>query len=412
VPTLPAAACLIGTVGRRWHGAAMDLLTAAPALLVGLLLGLLAGRLLARRDEQVLLASFQGLAARALAGTREAAERDLDVQRDAVAHLVEPLREQLGRVEGQLRSVEVERARAFAELREQVSSVRTSSERLGDETAALITALRKPQARGQWGEMQLRRVVEHAGMLHRCDFDEQATVRDAEGRALRPDLVVRLSGGRTVVVDAKVTLAAYLEAAEASDDDVREQRLGAHAAHLRQHVDRLADKAYWRHVEGTPEFVVLFVPGEAFLAPALERDPSLLEHAYARRVHIATPTTLVSLLRAVAHAWQQQALADGAREVLAAGRELFTRLSTLGGHVDKLGRSLDRAVADFNATVGSLERSVVPAVRRMVELEAVDAPLSAPARVDAVARRTSVADLTDAGTDDGRPLAPVREAAG
>jgi DNA recombination protein RmuC len=390
----------------------MDLLTAVLALLVGLLLGLLAGRLLARRDEQVLLASFQGLAARALAGTREAAERDLDVQRDAVAHLVEPLREQLGRVEGQLRSVEVERARAFAELREQVSSVRTSSERLGDETAALVSALRKPQARGQWGEMQLRRVVEHAGMLHRCDFDEQATVRDAEGRALRPDLVVRLSGGRTVVVDAKVTLAAYLEAAEACDDDVREQRLAAHAAHLRQHVDRLADKAYWRHVEGTPEFVVLFVPGEAFLAPALERDPSLLEHAYSRRVHIATPTTLVSLLRAVAHAWQQQALADGAREVLAAGRELSTRLSALGGHVDKLGRSLDRAVADFNATVGSLERSVVPTVRRMVELEAVDTPLPAPARVDAVARRTSVAELTDAGTGDERPLAPVREAAG
>ncbi len=179
----------------------MDLLTAVLALLLGLALGLLAGRLLARRDEQLLLTSFEGLAARALAGTREDAERDLDLQRDAVAHLVEPLREQLGRVEGQLRGVEVERARAFAELREQVSSVRATSERLGDETSALVSALRKPQARGQWGEMQLRRVVEHAGMLARCDFDEQASVRDAEGRALRPDLVVRLAGGRTVVAD-------------------------------------------------------------------------------------------------------------------------------------------------------------------------------------------------------------------
>jgi DNA recombination protein RmuC len=221
--------------------------------------------------------------------------------------------------------------------------------------------------------------------------------------------VVRLSGGRTVVVDAKVTLAAYLEAAEATDDDVREQRLVAHAAHLRQHVDRLADKAYWRHVPDSPEFVVLFVPGEAFLAPALDRDPSLLEHAYARRVHIATPTTLVSLLRAVAHAWQQQALADGAREVLAAGRELHARLCTLGGHVDKLGRSLERAVTDFNATIGSLERSVVPAVRRMVELEAVDEALPPPVRVDAVPRRTSVTELD--GSDEGRSLASVRDAA-
>lgn len=387
----------------------MDLLTALLALLAGLALGLLAGRLLTRRDEQVLLASFEGLAARALAGTREDAERDLDLQRDAVAHLVEPLREQLVRVEGQLRSVESERTRAFAELREQVTSVRASSERLGDETAALVSALRKPQARGQWGEMQLRRVVEHAGMLNRCDFDEQATVRDADGRALRPDLVVRLSGGRCVVVDAKVTLAAYLEAAESTDDAVREQRLTAHAAHLRQHVDRLADKQYWRHVPDNPEFVVLFVPGEAFLAPALERDPSLLEHAYARRVHIATPTTLVSLLRAVAHAWQQQALADGAREVLVAGRELHARLTALGGHVEKLGRSLDRAVTDFNATVGSLERSVVPAVRRMVELEAVDAPLAAPARVDVVARRTSVPELCEEPAE--RPLAPVPDRA-
>jgi DNA recombination protein RmuC len=390
----------------------MDLLTAVLALLLGCALGLLAGRLLARRDEQLLLASFEGLASRALAGTREEAERDLDVQRDAVAHLVAPLREQLGRVEGQLRVVELERSRAFAELREQVASVRSTSERLGEETAALVGALRRPQARGQWGEMQLRRVVEHAGMVSRCDFDEQATVRDADGRALRPDLVVRLAGGRTVVVDAKVTLAAYLEAAETGDDDVREQRLRAHAAHLRQHVDRLADKAYWRQFPDTPEFVVLFVPGEAFLAPALERDPALLEHAYARRVHIATPTTLVSLLRAVAHAWQQQALAEGAREVLVAGRELYARLSTLGGHVDKLGRSLDRTVADFNATIGSLERSVVPAVRRMVELEAVDEALPPPTRVDAVPRRTSAAELDPSASEDERPLTPVREATG
>jgi DNA recombination protein RmuC len=387
----------------------MDVLTTALALVIGLCLGVLAGRAMARRDDALLLTSFHGLAAQALAGTRADAERELAGEREAVAQLVGPLREQLGRVESHLRVLELERTRAFAELRAQVHAVRDSSQRLGDETAALVSVLRKPQARGQWGEMQLRRVVEHAGMLHRCDFDEQATLRDPDGRTVRPDLVVRLSGGRTVVVDAKVTLAAYLEAAEATDDGVREQRMTAHAAHLRAHVDRLAEKAYWQQLDDAPEFVVLFVPGEAFLAPALERDPALLEHAYARRVHIATPTTLVSLLRAVAHAWQQQALADNAREVLAAGRELYNRLSTLGGHVDKLGRSLDRAVTDFNATVGSLERSVVPAVRRMAELEAVDTPLPEPARVDAVARRTSVTELTPAAPDAS--VASLRDAA-
>jgi DNA recombination protein RmuC len=373
----------------------MNLIAVLMALMLGVFAGLFAGRALARRDESLLAASFRGMASTALRD----AEGD---SRLAVARLVEPLREQLGRVEGQLRGLETERARAFGELSRQVDTVRQSSELLGRETASLVNALRKPQARGQWGEMQLRRVVEHAGMLERCDFDEQTTVRDADGRALRPDLVVRLAGQRSVVVDAKVTLAAYLEAAESTDEAFREERLVAHARHLREHVNRLADKAYWQQFPDAPEFVVLFVPGEAFLAPALERDPALLEHAYARRIHIATPTTLVSLLRAVAYAWQQQSLTENAQEVFQAGKELYSRLTTLGGHVDKLGRSLNTAVTDYNRTVASMERNLLPSARRMADLGVAQDEIDGPHAVDAVATRLVAPELTLVPVSDER----------
>jgi DNA recombination protein RmuC len=234
--------------------------------------------------------------------------------------------------------------------------------------------------------VQLRRVVEMAGMTDRCDFAEQEVLRDGT----RPDLVVRLAGGRTVVVDAKVTLAAYLEAAEASHEATAVQRMAAHARHLRAHVDRLADKAYWQQLDDSPEFVVLFVPGEAFLAPSLEHDPGLLEHAISRGVHVATPTTLVSLLRTVAHGWRQQTLTDDARAVLQAGRELHQRLSVLGAHVDKLGRALGRSVEAFNATVGSLEAQVLPSARRMSQRDLAD-----PAPVEALPRLVSAPELLD-----------------
>ncbi len=383
-------------------------MTVLLALLAGLVVGALLGRLLARRDEAALLTSFHGLASQALSLTSLDSSRERDAQHRAVSSLVEPLREQLGKVELHLRELETERARAFAELREQVTSVRTSSDNLGRETASLVDALRKPQARGRWGEVQLRRVVEYAGMVDRCDFDEQASVHTADG-VLRPDLVVRLAGGRCVVVDAKVTLAAYLEAAESRDAAVQAERMAAHARHLRQHVDRLADKAYWTQFADAPEFVVLFVPGEAFLAPALEHDPALLEYAYARRVHLATPTTLVSMLRTVAHAWQQQALTDNAQAVLTTGRELFARLGTLGGHVDKLGRSLNRAVADYNATVGSLERTVLPSARRMSELGLLDVATDPPREVDAVAKPITAPHLVSL-VDPGGPAEPPEPA--
>ncbi len=369
----------------------MDLLALLLALLVGLGLGLALGLALAATR----LSTTRG----ALADARLALERsrtddsDLARQREGVDAVVGPLRLQLGAVERQLRELEAERARQLGELSAQVGSVREGSERLGRETAALVTALRRPQARGQWGELQLRRVVEHAGMLDRCDFTEQLQVRGETGGALRPDLVVHLPGGRSVVVDAKVTLAAYLEAVETDDDRVRAERTAAHARHLRAHVDRLADKAYWQQVPASPEFVVLFLPGEAFLGPALEADPSLLEHAYARGVHLATPTTLVTLLRAVAHGWRTESLAEDAQAVLEAGRQVHARLSTLAGHVDKLGRSMTASVAAYNATVGSLERSLLPGARRMAELGVTGEAITTPREVEDVAKPVTAPSL-------------------
>ena len=219
---------------------------------------------------------------------------ELENRRAAVEHLVGPLKDTLGRLEAQLRDSDSARQASHAALAEQVNLTRHSTEQLRDQTQALVTALRRPEARGRWGELQLRRVVELAGMSARCDFDEQVSVTGDDGGAQRPDMVVRLAGGKSIVVDSKVSLAAYLEAVETADESVREARLDAHARHVREHVDRLAAKAYWTALSPAPEFVVLFIPGEAFLAPALERDPQLLEHAMVRKVHIATPTTRCS----------------------------------------------------------------------------------------------------------------------
>src|SRR5260370_21892278 len=273
----------------------------------------------------------------------------------------------LAGVEGELRECDADRARSHAALAEQVSIARQTSEQLRAQTQALVTALRRPEARGRGGELQLRRVVELAGMNARCDFDEQVTVATPDG-ALRPDMVVRLAGGKNIVVDSKVSLAAYLEAAETDDDDARAARIDAHARHLRDHVDRLAAKAYWAALSPSPEFVILFIPGEAFLAPALERDPSLLEYALARRVHIATPTTLVTMLRTAQYAWQQAALAENARAVFDLGRVLYERISGLGRHVDRLGRTLTTAGVAYNQAVRPPESPGPPHPRPPSEL--------------------------------------------
>ncbi len=362
---------------------------------------------LVEQSQQRLAESFQALSAQALesasrqfldlasvrlqeAGTRAAG--DFEQRRVAVEHLISPLREVLGKMEHRLADLETARIEAYATLVEQVRGVQQVSEGLRTQTAALVTALRKPQTRGAWGEMQLRRVAEVAGMIARCDFTEQPTITDGDG-VRRPDMVVHLAGNRNIIVDAKVPLIAFLEASEAPDETIRDQRLSAHARHLRAHVDALGAKAYWRQFSASPEFVVLFVPAEAFLAPALEKDPALLEHAARKKVVIATPTTLIAMLRTVAHAWTQEALTTRTREIFELGRDLYTRLGTLGEHVDRLGRSIGRTVTDFNAAVGSLESRVLVPARRLAAMEVVDSVLATPARVESGVRALSAAEL-------------------
>jgi DNA recombination protein RmuC len=323
---------------------------------------------------------------------------DLDSRRHAVEQLVEPLKQTLARVETQLREAESARQSSQAALTEQVKAAAQASEQLRVQTQSLVSALRRPEARGRWGELQLRRVAELAGMSAHCDFDEQVTVTGSDGAVARPDMVVRLAGGKNIAVDSKVSLAAYLEAAESTDDQVVQARLIAHARHLKEHVDRLAAKAYWTALSPAPEFVVLFIPGEAFLAPALERDPALLEYAIARKVHIATPTTLVTMLRTAQYAWQQEALSVHARAVFDLGRELYDRLAGLGGHVAELGKSLSGAVASYNRTIGTLESRVLVSARRLNALGVTDAELPAPGPVDAAPRALSAAELTGASS--------------
>jgi DNA recombination protein RmuC len=317
---------------------------------------------------------------------------ELDSRKAAVEHMVQPLREALSKMEAQLREADSARRSSHAALAEQVSVARQSSEQLRAQTQALVTALRRPEARGRWGEMQLRRVAELAGMDARCDFDEQVSITTPDG-VVRPDMVVRLAGGKNIVVDSKVSLAAYLEAAEATDEALREARLDAHARHLREHVDRLAAKAYWAAFSPAPEFVVLFIPGEAFLAPALEHDPGLLEHALAHKVHIATPTTLVTMLRTAQYAWQQAALSENAKTVFDLGRELYERLAGLGKHVDGLGKALTNAVTAYNRSVGSLESRVLVSARKLNELGLTDAELDGPRPVEETVRELSAPDL-------------------
>lgn len=332
----------------------------------------LAADALKASSEQLLMVADERLKRSQESGAAELAKRE-----QAVKALVEPLTRTLEQVKTEVEMAEKSRLTAHASLGEQVRAMREASESLRMETSQLVTALRSSQVRGKWGEIQLRRVVEAAGMLEHVDFVEQSTTRTDDG-VLRPDLLVRLAGGKQIVVDAKVAFIGFLDAAQAADDAVRAERLTAHARHMRKHIDDLATKEYWEQFAPAPEFVVMFVPAEAFLHAALETDPTLYEHAMSRNVVLASPMTLVATLRTIAYAWRQDALAANAQQVLTLGRELHGRLATMGGYLAKLGRAIETAGGAYNQAISSLEKRVLVSARRFAELKVVDADLETP----------------------------------
>jgi DNA recombination protein RmuC len=325
---------------------------------------------LSQEALQASMGQLSELARAQLRATQAEAKGDLDKRHQAVEQLVAPLREQLGRVDAQLLRLDQERRESRGALEAQLKTLADTGERLRTETGALVTALRKPNARGQWGQMQLRNVVELAGMVRHCDFTEQSSMAGDE-RTLRPDLVVNLPGGKHVVVDAKAPLQGVLDAYQARDEAERDKHLRDHARLLRKHVKALSDKAYWDGMDSTPDMVIMFLPGEHLYSDALEVDPTLIEDAMARRVLIATPTILLALLHSVAYGWQQERVAESAQEISALGRELHTRLVKLSSLLGTLGSRLNSAVRAYNDTVGSYEARVLPGARRFADHGAV-----------------------------------------
>lgn len=381
------------------------------ALLVGLVVGAVVGGLLAWLSARsTLLGRTAGAEAerdvlRARVGDLEAG-RESD---DATARLLGPLRDTIARVEQQVGSLERDRVRQFGELGERLTAVGRSTESLRTETASLATALNSSTVRGAWGEVQLRRVLELAGLLARCDFDEQVSAVSAHGSAVRPDAVVNLPGGRHVVVDSKAPMSHFLQAhGETVSATERAELLAAHATALRRHVEGLAAKAYWSAFTRSPEVVICFVPGEAILATALADDPGLYEHALSRKVVLASPGTLYAVLRTVGAIWKQDALEQSARELLVLGRDLYDRLGTLGGHVAAMGTSLGRSVEQYNKFVGTLESRVLVTARRMHELHLATETPPGLLPLEAAPRSLSASELT---ADLDREARDVRDAA-
>ena len=320
---------------------------------------------------------------------RHETEATLTERTGNVAELLSPIRDTLARYDALLAQIGRTQAQQAGAIGERLDAVALAGESLRRETQQLSQALRAPNVRGQWGELQLRRVCELAGMLAYCDFEPQVTVRNDDGAhsvTQRPDLVVRMPGGRQIVVDAKAPLSAYLEAVNATDDRTRAARMAEHAAHLRGHVQRLSAKKYWAQFIDAPEFVVLFLPGEAFFAAAMESDPSLLEAALTERVLLATPTTLIALLKAASYGWRQERVADDAARIVALARELQTRLISFDEQLGEVGRGLQRAVTSYNRAVGSLESRVLVSARKLGELGVDGGALDAPQPVETLVR--------------------------
>jgi DNA recombination protein RmuC len=351
--------------------------------------------------------SFLQLAQATLEKFQESAKGDLDLRQHAITQLVTPLKESIEKVDTRIGEIEKSRVGAYTELREQVRALATSQLQLQSETGNLVKALRTPHVRGRWGEIQLRRVVELAGMLQYCDFVEQETVATEESR-IRPDVIVRLPGNRTIVVDSKVPFDAFYESIATNDDEVRLLKMREHARLVRTHIQMLSRKSYWETIQPTPEFVLLFLPGETFYSAALEHDPKLIEDGVAQKVIIATPSTLIALLKAVSYGWQQEQMATNAQEVSNLARTLYDRLRVFTNHFDDIGRNLDRALDAYNKGVRSLEARVLVTARKFKERGAIAGDeIEALEPIDKAARALSLdegglfPDLVAADSENG-----------
>jgi DNA recombination protein RmuC len=344
-------------------------------------------------DREAMLNHFKVLSAESLDKQGKTADAQAEQRLRATEQLMLPVRESLERFNSRLTEVEKERVAMSTDLKHQVQTVQQTGETLRRETSALVTALRKPQVRGSWGEVQLKRVAELAGMIERCDFDLQHTTR-ADDRTMRPDMRVHLAEGKHIFVDSKVPLSSFLEAAEADDDAVKSEALARYGRHVRTHVDQLSSKQYWKAAE-TPEFVVLFLPNEMFFATALDQVPDLYDYAAQRDVVLATPTTLIGMLRAVAYGWKQAALAESAAEVFKLGRELHEKLGLMGNRFDKLGRALRTSVNAYNETIATVEGTVLVRARKFRDLKVSEKELESLSPVDEPVRQIQAAELVD-----------------